>query len=224
MGAISSAIGFIGGLEKSKTKSTGAPPPDPIKKRAMAPRSLAPEFSQTQSVIERSRDIPQSKNAFGFLPKETMSKKSDSERKDKKQNAWSEDFDDDEEEVKQTEKRAERMQSATNKAPTQSADPLGDVLKAQALNGSWKKSVEVLRAAEINNTALAAVPQGVTDKVKPEEAETVWLTLVVVAWLEKKQSKAKGRWNLIVEKAKSWLEGKLEAIDDLLTAALAVVV
>lgn len=57
---------------------------------------------------------------------------------------------------------------------------------------------------------------GIKEKTLSKRKECYWITLVVIAFLEGKMDKEKGTWDLVICKARTWLEEnefKVEALE-----------
>jgi von Willebrand factor type A domain/Vault protein inter-alpha-trypsin domain len=100
-------------------------------------------------------------------------------------------------------KSASRTKAASPPLPRTDEERMHELISLQAFDGSW------------GSTARLFVVLGVQDdKVKEvlgSMEETVMATLVAVAFLEGKMAAEEGVWEMIVEKAKGWLEGKIGA-------------
>jgi hypothetical protein len=71
------------------------------------------------------------------------------------------------------------------------------LIKLQQFNGSWADAKAVASACGI---AFTAAPAGVD--------ASVWATLLAVSYLENKLGEFKDEWELVVDKARRWLDGK----------------
>jgi hypothetical protein len=99
--------------------------------------------------------------------------------------------------------------SASTPAKSASAfakDPLHALIELQTFEGFWNWTQELC-------TALGVVKAAVESK-KPGVDEKVLATALAVRYFEAKLAKDKDGWEMIVEKAKTWLEGMGHDEDD----------
>ncbi|KAG4444150.1 hypothetical protein IFR05_000379 [Cadophora sp. M221] len=84
--------------------------------------------------------------------------------------------------------------------PTSTADKVLALIQLQDFDGFWTSDANhhILRIMDIADTATAA----------PEGADAnVWLTILVVKFLQEKCAEEQGTWELVAEKARTWLDG-----------------
>jgi hypothetical protein len=81
------------------------------------------------------------------------------------------------------------------------------IIALQTFEGSWTDEDEVIE--------IMGIGRGVVEKAGVERK--VWVTVLVVRWLETRCAEEEGTWGLVVEKARGWLEGlgvmDLEALE-----------
>jgi hypothetical protein len=91
-------------------------------------------------------------------------------------------------------------------------------IELQTFQGSWTFDVEVF--------SIMGLGDGQSEGVKRQDGvdKDVWVTLLVVKWLEIMAGEEEGVWSMVVEKARGWLEGQTEmALDALENDAESVV-
>jgi von Willebrand factor type A domain len=86
------------------------------------------------------------------------------------------------------------------------ADKVARLIELQTFEGSWP--TEEREAHEIARIVFERVAGGMEWKEGVEKA--VWITLLVVKWLEIFAVEEEGVWSMVVEKARGWLEGQGE--------------
>ncbi|KAH6662335.1 von Willebrand domain-containing protein [Halenospora varia] len=88
--------------------------------------------------------------------------------------------------------------SAENASPVPSTpqDKLHRVIALQSFDGSWPSSCR----GEIATLLALAIPTAA-----PGVDEDIWMTMVVITFLENKMADEEGTWGLVVEKARDWL-------------------
>lgn len=90
----------------------------------------------------------------------------------------------------------EKSASLTNWSTKSTTDKVLALIALQDFEGSW------------TNAKACGSIMSVDDMKAPDDVdEKVWLTLLVVKFLEMKCLDEEGTWGLVVEKAKGWLEG-----------------
>ena len=101
-------------------------------------------------------------------------------------------------------KRSAKARTAA--APTYQGKKVGDddgtldqIIAMEKFEGSWELSDRLLKILRMGSAAKK-VPKGVEDEV--------WATLLVILFLEKKMMHEKETWEMVAEKAKTWLEGQ----------------
>lgn len=95
--------------------------------------------------------------------------------------------------VKSGSKAATSIQR-NNKPVATDSDKVLSIIELQDFEGFWTDMTE-----------LASI-MGVKEKVLSNKKESYWITLVVIAFLENKMDKEKETWDLVVCKARTWLE------------------
>jgi hypothetical protein len=78
---------------------------------------------------------------------------------------------------------------------------LHELISLQTFDGSWKWTETLFAVLELEHKLVKATFPGLE--------ETLMATLLAVAFLEGKMSEEEGVWEMVVEKAKGWLEGKV---------------
>ena len=91
------------------------------------------------------------------------------------------------------------------------SDKVLSIIELQDFEGCWTGATE-----------LASI-MGIKEKALSERKESHWITLVVIAFLEGKMDKEKGIWDLVVCKARTWLEEKEFKVEALEAEARQVV-
>jgi hypothetical protein len=83
-------------------------------------------------------------------------------------------------------------------------------IELQTFEGSWAFDVEVF--------SIMGLGEGQSEGVKRQDGvnKHVWVTLLVVKWLEIMAGEEEGVWSMVVEKARGWLEGQTETALDAL--------
>lgn len=83
-------------------------------------------------------------------------------------------------------------------------------IELQTFQGSWTFDVEVF--------SIMGLGDGQSEGVKRQDGvdKDVWVTLLVVKWLEVMAGEEEGVWSMVVEKARGWLEGQTETALDAL--------
>jgi hypothetical protein len=76
-------------------------------------------------------------------------------------------------------------------------EKLARLIELQTFDGSWPESEEI--------ASILGFKEGVEWKVGVDKG--VWITLLVVKWFEIMASEEEGVWEMLVEKARAWLEG-----------------
>jgi hypothetical protein len=71
------------------------------------------------------------------------------------------------------------------------------LIELQTFDGSWVESEEIAN--------ILGFKEGVESKDGIDKG--VWITLLVVKWFEIMASEEEGVWEMLVEKARGWLEG-----------------
>lgn len=94
--------------------------------------------------------------------------------------------------------------SRTQYAPTydmdkkaEETDPLQEIIALQTFEGYWNLEVPLLDVVGLSGQHSG--PQGVDSKV--------WATVLAITFLEGKMAGDKESWDMLVEKARAWLEG-----------------
>ncbi|KAF2832386.1 hypothetical protein CC86DRAFT_340845 [Ophiobolus disseminans] len=87
----------------------------------------------------------------------------------------------------------------------------------QSFEGSWNTSSHILKAFNIKETVIKA------ECAKTGVSERVFVTAFVVAVFEQKLRAFEGSWELVVEKARGWLEEQVQDVDTLVRRAGALV-
>lgn len=82
------------------------------------------------------------------------------------------------------------------------ADPLQKIIALQTFEGCWNLEAPLLDVVGLS--AQHNVPQGVDSKV--------WATVLAITFLEEKMAGDKESWEMLVEKARAWLEGTEERV------------
>lgn len=85
--------------------------------------------------------------------------------------------------------------------PRTNEDRLHELISLQTFDGSWKWTDTLFAVLELEDKLIKATLPGLE--------ETTMATLLAVAFLEGKMSEEEGVWEMVVEKAKGWLEGKV---------------
>lgn len=85
--------------------------------------------------------------------------------------------------------------------PTQDPDPLHQIVYLQSFDGSW--TLKPL----LNILGLSDNPAATGPGEKEPKAERIWATTLAIQYLEIKMAHEKDAWELLVEKAKGWLDG-----------------
>lgn len=80
-------------------------------------------------------------------------------------------------------------------------EKMHSVINLQAFDGSWALSDELVKFLDLPPDQM---PSGFKDK-------TVWATIITVAWFEKFLPDQEEVWEMVVNKARGWLETKLGA-------------
>lgn len=94
--------------------------------------------------------------------------------------------------------------------PRTNENKLHELTSLQKFDGSWMWTQTLFAVLELEEELVKATLPGLE--------ETMMATLLAVAFLEGKMSEDEGVWEMVVEKAKWWLEGKIgesRYIDDL---------
>jgi hypothetical protein len=76
-------------------------------------------------------------------------------------------------------------------------EKLARLIELQIFDGSWAESEEI--------ASILGFKEGVESKEGVDKG--VWITLLVVKWFEIMASEEEGVWEMLVEKARGWLEG-----------------
>jgi len=76
-------------------------------------------------------------------------------------------------------------------------EKLARLIELQTFDGSWAESEEI--------ASILGFKEGVESKEGVDKG--VWITLLVVKWFEIMASEEEGVWEMLVEKARGWLEG-----------------
>ncbi|KAH7412310.1 hypothetical protein DE146DRAFT_642797 [Phaeosphaeria sp. MPI-PUGE-AT-0046c] len=106
--------------------------------------------------------------------------------------------------AQQSRKNASNLRSSrTVSAPAKTPEELSHYLiSLQTFEGSWELSAALLAALKIEETQVNTMCA--EQSLKP----TVLVTALVVAVFERKLKDLEGTWELVVEKAKGWLESQ----------------
>jgi len=86
-------------------------------------------------------------------------------------------------------------------SPIQDPDPLHQIISLQCFDGSWTLK-PLLKTLGLPDNPAATGPGG-----KEPKAEKIWATILAIKYLEIKMAHEKDAWELLVEKAKGWLDG-----------------
>lgn len=86
-------------------------------------------------------------------------------------------------------------------SPIQNPDPLHQIISLQCFDGSWPLK-PLLKILSLSDNPAATGPGG----EKPQ-VEKIWATILAIKYLEIKMAHEKDAWELLVEKAKGWLDG-----------------
>lgn len=86
--------------------------------------------------------------------------------------------------------------SPTSPVPSTPQDKLHRVIALQGFDGSWPSSCR----DEIASLLGLVIPTAA-----PGTDESVWMTIIVITFLENKMADEEGTWGLVVEKARDWL-------------------
>jgi hypothetical protein len=76
-------------------------------------------------------------------------------------------------------------------------EKLARLIELQTFDGSWAESEEI--------ASIMGFKEGVESREGVDKG--VWITLLVVKWFETMASEEEGVWEMLVEKARGWLEG-----------------
>jgi len=88
-----------------------------------------------------------------------------------------------------------------NTASTTKVSPeLMKVIQLQGVSGNWSKSDWETLKGHLALSNLASKPEGINDDA--------WVTMIVVAWMEKNHAALKNTWSLIHTKALDWLKAQ----------------
>jgi hypothetical protein len=90
---------------------------------------------------------------------------------------------------------------------TTNEEKMLELVSLQTFDGSWKWTAKLFSLLGVEEEMLKTVLDGLE--------ETVMATLLAVAFLESKIPEEEGVWEMIVEKAKGWLDGKTSVVDGL---------
>lgn len=85
---------------------------------------------------------------------------------------------------------------SNNKHIDTDSDKVLSIIELQDFEGCWTGATEL------------SIIMGIKEKTLSKRKECYWITLVVIAFLEGKMDKEKGIWDLVVCKARTWLEEK----------------
>jgi hypothetical protein len=85
--------------------------------------------------------------------------------------------------------------------PRTNEDKLHELISLQTFDGSWKWTETLFAVLELEDKLIKATLPGL--------GETMMATLLAVAFLEGKMEEEEGVWEMVVEKAKGWLEGNV---------------
>ena len=102
-----------------------------------------------------------------------------------------------------THTRAEGHAAAPAKKPGK--DPLIALIDLQTFQGSWKWTSELVAITSANESSAQAAAAGMSKEILA--------TAIVIAFFETKLASSKDTWELVVEKARSWLEEQLGGSD-----------
>ena len=88
----------------------------------------------------------------------------------------------------------------TTSIPLTNEGKMHELISLQTFDGSWKWTAKLLVMLGVDGEKVKAVLAGVD--------ETVVATVLAVGFLEGKMPEEEGVWEMVVEKAKGWLESK----------------
>ncbi len=86
-------------------------------------------------------------------------------------------------------------------SPIQDPDPLHQIISLQCFDGSWTLK-PLLKTLGLPDNPATTGPGG-----KEPKAEKIWATILAIKYLEIKMAHEEDAWELLVEKAKGWLDG-----------------
>lgn len=86
-------------------------------------------------------------------------------------------------------------------------DPLDTIISLQNFTGFWEFKKELLSVCGIGKSAAAGTMLASASSGQPSRGQ-VWATILAIAFLERKMTSEKDTWELIVDKAKGWLQGQ----------------
>ena len=85
---------------------------------------------------------------------------------------------------------------STKPASTRTS-PLHTIISLQHISGFWSPSHQLAQILSLTKETL---------KRGAKENRNMWTTVLVVIFLEEKMGESKGVWDLVVEKARAWLD------------------
>ena len=86
----------------------------------------------------------------------------------------------------------------------QDSNPLHRIISLQSFDGSWPLA-PLLKALDLTDNPAAAGPRAT--RAQRPQAEIVWATVLAINYLEAKLADEKDAWELLVNKARGWLDG-----------------
>ena len=89
--------------------------------------------------------------------------------------------------------------ATSHAAAETSTDPLQQIIALQTFEGYWDSEATLLNVIGISS-AKHDVPEGLQSRL--------WGTMLAISFLERKLSDEKEAWEMVVEKARMWLEGE----------------
>ena len=86
-------------------------------------------------------------------------------------------------------------------ARSNSSNPLSKIINLQLANGAWLMSEDL---ADVLGKPMGKIKEACPVSCK-DDMETIWATIIVLSYLQLQHSQFKDEWELVAEKAKTWL-------------------
>jgi hypothetical protein len=113
--------------------------------------------------------------------------------------------------------------AAASSSPPPAIRPLDELVLLQRADGSFDLDERIASILGVPLRKLEKKLHGAEGD--PVEAARAWATALAIAWLESRAAESRGEWELLAEKAKTWLSpcgARLAGGEDWLAAAAAV--